>query len=158
MAIQEGELAPDFTLPDQDGRPVTLSDLRGRPVLVYFYPRDETPGCTTQAQGIRDAWAAFEAAGVAVLGISPDTVASHRAFCDAHDLPQTLLADPDHAVMERYGAWGEKVLYGRTSVGPIRSSVLLDADGVVVKVWRRAQAKAHADRALAAVRSLVGEG
>lgn len=155
MTIEPGQPAPDFTLPDQDGREVTLSTLRGAPVLLYFYPRDETPGCTVQAQHIRDAWEDFRAAGVTVLGISPDDVARHRAFCDNHDLPQTLLADPDHEVMEAYGAWGEKTLYGRTSVGPIRASVLLDADGVVVKVWRRAQAKSHAERALKAIAELL---
>jgi thioredoxin-dependent peroxiredoxin len=153
--IDAGDIAPDFTLPDQDGTPVTLSALRGSPVLLYFYPRDETPGCTTQAQGIRDRWDEFTSRGVVVLGISPDPVESHAAFCANHDLPHTLLADIDHAVMETYGAWGEKVLYGKTSVGVIRSSVLLDADGRVVKLWRRAQAKSHADRALKAIEELL---
>jgi peroxiredoxin Q/BCP len=156
MDLDVGDIAPDFSLPDQDGATVTLSGLRGSPVLVYFYPRDATPGCTTQAEGIRDRWRAFEERGVVVLGISPDTVASHAAFCADHDLPHRLLADPDRQVLSAYGAWGEKVLYGRTSVGVIRSSVLLDADGVVVKVWHRAQAANHADRALAAIDALLG--
>ena len=155
MNVDVGQEAPDFELPDQDGTPVRLSALRGQPVLLYFYPRDETPGCTIQAEHIRDAWADFTDAGVAVLGVSPDTVESHRSFCDNHDLPHTLLADVDHEVMEAYGAWGEKTLYGRTSVGVIRSSVLIDAQGVVVKVWRRAQAKAHAERALKAIGQLL---
>jgi thioredoxin-dependent peroxiredoxin len=155
VTIDVGDLAPDFTLPDADGAEVTLSGLRGQPVLIYFYPRDETPGCTTQAQGIRDEWSAFQERGVQVLGISPDSPESHAAFRSNHDLPHTLLADPDHAVMERYGAWGEKTLYGRTSVGVIRSSVLLDADGRVVKVWRKAQAKSHAERVLKAVDELL---
>lgn len=155
MALDVGQQAPDFTLPDQDDNPVTLSELRGAPVLVYFYPRDETPGCTAQAETIRDSWAAFEAAGVRVLGISPDTADSHRSFCDNHDLPQTLLADPDHEVMARWGAWGEKTLYGKTSVGAIRSTVLLDAEGTVVKVWRRAQAKRNTERALKAIDELL---
>lgn len=154
--LDVGQTAPDFTLPDQDGEDVTLSALRGTPVLLYFYPRDETPGCTTQACDIRDRWSEFEEHGIRVLGISPDTVASHASFRGNHDLPHTLLADPDHEVMERYGAWGEKVLYGRTSVGPIRSSVLLDADGTVLKVWKRAQAKKHAEQVLAAARTLLG--
>jgi thioredoxin-dependent peroxiredoxin len=149
-----GEEAPDFALPDQHGREVRLSALRGRPVLLYFYPQDGTPGCTVQARGIRDAWAAFADRGVAVLGISPDPVADHAAFCAAESLPQTLLSDPDHVVLERYGAWGEKVLYGRRSVGVIRSSVLLDAEGRVAKVWRRVQTASHADRVLAAVAAL----
>ncbi|MEE8600480.1 thioredoxin-dependent thiol peroxidase [Euzebya tangerina] len=155
MNITEGQSAPDFTLDDQDGQPLRLSSLKGSPVLIYFYPKDETPGCTTQARGIRDEWEAFTERGVIVLGVSPDDVASHREFCDNHDLPHTLLADPDHAVMEEYGAWGEKVLYGKTSVGVIRSSVLLDREGVVVKVWKRAQAKSHAERALKAIDALL---
>jgi peroxiredoxin Q/BCP len=155
VTLDVGDIAPDFTLPDQDGTPVTLSALRGSPVLLYFYPRDETPGCTTQATAIRDSWSAFEARGVTVIGISPDTVESHASFRANHDLPHILLADPDHRVMEAYGAWGEKVLYGRTSVGVIRSSVLLDADGVVVKTWRRVQARTHADRVLKAVDDLL---
>lgn len=155
MNVDAGQPAPDFTLPDQDGRDVSLSGLRGNAVLLYFYPRDETPGCTTQAQGIRDSWSAFSDAGVTVLGVSPDDSATHRAFCDNHDLPHTLLADTDHSVMETYGAWGEKVLYGKTSIGVIRSSVLIDADGTIVKVWRRAQAKAHAERALKAIGDLL---
>lgn len=155
MTIDVGDLAPDFTLPDAGGTPVTLSGLRGQPVLIYFYPRDETPGCTTQAQGIRDSWQEFEQRGVRVLGISPDTEESHAAFSANHDLPHTLLADVDHAVMEVYGAWGEKVLYGRTTVGVIRSSVLVDADGVVTKVWRRAHAASHAERVLTAIDQLL---
>ncbi|WP_370328329.1 thioredoxin-dependent thiol peroxidase [Euzebya sp.] len=156
MHIEVGDTAPDFTLPDAEGREVTLSDLRGQPVLVYFYPKDETPGCTTQAEGIRDAWDDFTERGVAVLGISPDDQASHAAFCANHDLPHTLLSDVDHAVMETYGAWGEKTLYGRTSVGVIRSSVLIAADGTVAKVWKRAQAKTHAAQALKAIDQMRG--
>ena len=153
--LEVGQLAPTFTLPDQDGNEVSLEALRGTPVLVYFYPRDETPGCTTQACDIRDRWGEFEDRGIRVLGISPDTVDSHAAFRANHDLPHTLLADPDHEVMEAYGAWGEKTLYGKTSVGPIRSSVLLDDEGRVLKVWKRAQAKKHAEQVLAAAESLL---
>lgn len=153
--LEPGQTAPDFTLPDQDGASVTLSGLRGQPVLVYFYPRDETPGCTTQACDIRDRWAEFEQHGIAVLGISPDTVESHAGFRANHDLPHTLLADPDHQVLEAYGAWGEKNLYGKVTVGVIRSSVLLDADGQVVKVWKRASAKKHAEQVLNAAPELL---
>ncbi|CAN5473114.1 thioredoxin-dependent thiol peroxidase [soil metagenome] len=155
MNIDVGDPAPDFSLPDQDGTDVALSDLRGTAVLLYFYPKDETPGCTTQAQDIRDRWADFEQRGVRVIGISPDTVDSHASFRANHDLPHTLLADVDHSVMSTYGAYGEKVLYGKTTVGVIRSSVLIDADGIVLKVWRRAQAESHAERVLKAIDELV---
>ena len=153
--LEPGQTAPDFTLPDQDGDDVTLSSLQGQPVLLYFYPRDETPGCTTQACDIRDRWAEFEDHGIRVLGISPDTVDSHASFRANHDLPHTLLADPDHQVMETYGAWGEKNMYGKVTVGVIRSSVLLDAEGTVLKVWKRASAKKHADQVLAAAQKLL---
>lgn len=153
--LEAGQTAPDFTLPDQDGNDVTLSALRGSPVLIYFYPRDETPGCTAQACDIRDRWAEFEALGVKVLGISPDSPDSHTKFRANHDLPHTLLADGDHAVMEAYGAWGEKVLYGKTSIGPIRSSVLIDAEGTILKVWKQVQAKAHAEQVLKAASDLL---
>ncbi|MEX2504962.1 MAG: thioredoxin-dependent thiol peroxidase [Egicoccus sp.] len=152
--LEAGQPAPDFTLPDQDGSAVTLSDLRGKPVVVYFYPRDNTPGCTAQACDIRDQWAEFEAAGAAVLGISPDTVESHAKFQGRYDLPHTLLADPDKRVMEPWGAWGEKTLYGKKSIGAIRSTVLVDADGNVAKVWKRVQARKHAEQVLAALAEL----
>lgn len=153
--IEAGEPAPDFTLPDQSGEDVTLSGLRGRPVVVYFYPRDDTPGCTTQACGIRDQWREFEEAGAVVLGISPDTVESHQRFAGKYDLPHRLLADPDRTVLERYGAYGEKVLYGRTTVGVIRSTFLVAPDGTVAKVWKRVQTKKHADQVLAALADLA---
>ncbi|MFA9444101.1 thioredoxin-dependent thiol peroxidase [Egicoccus sp. AB-alg6-2] len=152
--LEAGQPAPDFTLPDQDGNDVSLSQFRGQPVVVYFYPRDNTPGCTTQACDIRDQWAEFEAAGAAVLGISPDPVESHAKFRGKYDLPHTLLADPDKTVMEPWGAWGEKTLYGKKSVGVIRSTVLVDGDGNVAKVWKRVQAKKHAEQVLAALDTL----
>jgi thioredoxin-dependent peroxiredoxin len=153
--IEAGQPAPAFTLPDQEGRPVSLEDLRGRPVVIYFYPKDDTPGCTTQACGIRDQWAEFEAAGATVLGISPDTVESHARFAGKYDLPHTLLADPEREVLEAYGAYGEKVLYGKTTVGVIRSTFLVDAEGDVAKVWKRVQAKTHADQVLKALAELT---
>jgi thioredoxin-dependent peroxiredoxin len=153
--IEAGQPAPTFTLPDQEGRPVSLEDLRGRPVVIYFYPKDDTPGCTTQACGIRDQWAEFEDAGAAVLGISPDTVESHARFAGKYDLPHTLLADPEREVLEAYGAYGEKVLYGKTTVGVIRSTFLVDADGTVAKVWKRVQTKKHADQVLKALDELT---
>lgn len=152
--IEVGQPAPAFTLPDADGNEVSLASLRGRPVVVYFYPRDDTPGCTTQACGIRDHWSEFEAAGAVVLGVSPDTAASHAKFRAKHDLPHTLLSDVDHEVMAQWGAWGEKVLYGKKVVGVIRSTVLLDAEGNVAKHWKRVQTKTHADQVLTAIADL----
>jgi thioredoxin-dependent peroxiredoxin len=153
--LEPGQQAPTFTLPNQDGEQVSLEQLRGEPVLLYFYPKDETPGCTTQACDIRDRWSEFEEAGITVLGISPDTVESHASFRTNHDLPHTLLADPDREVLEAYDAWGEKTLYGKTTVGVIRSSVLIDGDGQVVKVWKRVQAKKHAEQVLKAADELL---
>lgn len=154
MNVTAGDTAPDFTLQDQDGDDVHLADLRGAPVVIYFYPKDDTPGCTTQACGIRDAWGKLQAAGAQVLGVSPDDVDSHRAFADKFDLPHRLLADTDHEVMETYGAWGEKKLYGKTVVGVKRSTVLVDADGTVAKVWKRATPKTHADDLLTTLAAL----
>jgi thioredoxin-dependent peroxiredoxin len=152
--LEPDQQAPDFTLPDQDGHEVTLSSLRGRPVVVYFYPKDDTPGCTTQACGIRDQWAEFEQAGAVVLGISPDDTASHARFREKYDLPHTLLADPEKRVMEPWGAWGTKNMYGRETVGVIRSTVLVDGEGRVAKVWKRVQTKQHADQVLKALADL----
>ena len=154
--LEPGQTAPDFTLPDQHGQKVSLSDFRGQPVVVYFYPKDDTPGCTTQACGIRDQWDEFREAGAAVIGISPDDVDSHERFVAKHDLPHVLLADPDREVMEPWGAWGTKNMYGKETVGVIRSTVLVDAEGVVAKVWKRVQAKKHADQVLKALAELDG--
>ncbi len=155
MSVEVGKKAPRFTLADERGTKVALTDLRGAPVLLYFYPRDETPGCTQQACDIRDRWDEFADAGIQVLGISPDAVDSHESFKAHHDLPHTLLSDPDHRVMEKYGAWGEKNLYGKKTVGVIRSSVLLDSEGRVVKHWKRVQAKKHAEQVLKAAGDLL---
>ncbi len=154
MNVTAGDPAPDFTLQDQDGNDVHLADLRGAPVVIYFYPKDDTPGCTTQACGIRDAWGELQDAGAQVLGVSPDDVDSHRSFADKFDLPHRLLADTDREVMETYGAWGEKTLYGKTVVGVKRSTVLVDAQGTVAKVWKRATPKTHADALLKALGDL----
>lgn len=137
MAIREGKPAPGFTLPDQDGNDVSLADYAGKHVIVYFYPRDETPGCTKEACGFRDLWGEIQAQGAVVLGVSPDSSASHRKFIDNHSLPFTLLADPDKKMMADYGAWGEKTMYGRKTTGTIRSTVWVGPDGNVVKHWRR---------------------
>jgi len=149
--IDAGDEAPDFTLPDQNGEPVSLSQLRGRTVVLYFYPKADTPGCTTQACGIRDRRADYEAAGVTVLGVSPDPVSAIKAFHDKRDLNFTLLADEDHAVAERYGVWGEKSMYGRTYMGVNRSTFIIDAAGRVVHVIPKASPKTHDDEVLEAL-------
>ncbi|MCS7006606.1 MAG: thioredoxin-dependent thiol peroxidase [Thermoleophilia bacterium] len=149
--VAEGEPAPDFTLPSDTGEPVTLSSFRGRPVVLYFYPRDDTPGCTRQACGIRDAWAEFERRGAVVLGVSPDSPARHVRFREKHGLPFTLLSDERHEVAERYGTWVEKRLYGKTSMGMERSTFVIAPDGTVAKVLRRVKPDTHADEVLAAL-------
>src|SRR4051812_46057103 len=146
--IEEGTTAPDFTLPDQDGEAVTLSALRGRPVVLYFYPKADTPGCTTQACGIRDHRADYEAAGAVVLGVSPDPVAAVKKFADKQSLNFRLLADEDHSVCDLYGVWVEKNKYGRTYWGARRSTFIIDADGTVTHVIPDASPKTHDDEAL----------
>jgi len=154
VTLTIGSVAPDFTLPDADGNEVTLSSFRGHPVVIYFYPKDDTSGCTTQACGIRDAWDDFREAGAAVLGVSPDSVDKHARFRAKYALPHVLLADPDKQVISRYGAWGRKKLYGREYDGVIRSTVLVDADGNVAAVWPKATPKTHAQDVLAAIAQL----
>lgn len=147
-----GSPAPDFSLTDDSGETVTLSKLKGTQVVVYFYPRDDTPGCTTQACGVRDAWDAFTAAGALVLGVSPDGEASHAKFKAKFELPFTLLSDADHAVAEQYGAWGEKSMYGKKYMGVIRSTVVIAADGTVKAIFPKVQPAAHAKLVLAALK------
>ena len=149
--INEGDQAPDFTLQSDAGTDVTLSSLRGRPVVLYFYPRDDTPGCTTQACGIRDAYGEFERAGAVVLGVSPDDESSHVKFREKYELPFTLLADTDHAVAERYGAWGEKKFAGKSYLGVKRSTFVIGEDGTVKKVMHNVKPATHADDVLAAL-------
>ncbi len=151
--IAEGQQAPDFELTTDAGETVKLSSLRGTPVVLYFYPKDDTPGCTTQACGIRDAYAEFEGAGAAVLGISPDTVAQHVKFKQKYDLPFTLLADPEHEVAERYGVWGEKQYMGKTFMGVRRSTFVIGPDGTVSKVLHDVKPARHADDVLAVLRA-----
>jgi thioredoxin-dependent peroxiredoxin len=149
--IPIGEQAPDFQLPDHNGNAVRLSELRGQPVVLFFYPKANTPGCTTQACGIRDHRADYEAAGVTVLGVSPDPVSAVKRFHDGQDLNFRLLADEDHAVAEQYGTWGEKSMYGRKYMGVSRSTFLIDADGVVRHVIPKASPKTHDDVVLKAL-------
>jgi peroxiredoxin Q/BCP len=153
MALAEGKAAPAFTLADTDGRKVSLKDFAGRDVILYFYPRDDTPGCTKEACGFRDAWDEIGDLGVVVLGVSPDSGASHRKFIDKYRLPFTLLSDPDRSVMEKYGAFGEKMMYGKKTKGVIRSTVWIGPDGKVRKHWARvADAAKHPEQVLAALR------
>jgi thioredoxin-dependent peroxiredoxin len=154
--IEPGEPAPDFALESDSGETIRLSDLRGGPVVVYFYPKDETSGCTTQAGDIRDNWGEFEKAGATVLGISPDSAQSHAGFRSNHKLPFPLLVDSDHAVAEAYGAWGEKKNYGRTYMGIIRSGFVVDADGNLAAVKRNVKAAKHREWALAELGRLAG--
>ena len=137
MAIEEGKAAPAFTLNDADGNAISLNDFKGKNVVVYFYPRDDTPGCTKEACGFRDHWQDIQDADTVVLGISPDSEASHQKFRDKYELPFTLLADPDREVMTEYDAYGEKMMYGKKRMGVIRSTVWVGPDGNVVKHWRR---------------------
>jgi len=154
MAIIEGKAAPAFTLTDQDGRKVTLADLAGRDVILYFYPRDDTPGCTKEACGFRDAWKELVKSKVAVLGVSADGAASHQKFIAKYKLPFPLLSDPDRTVMKKYGAYGEKTMYGKTTMGVIRSTVWIGPDGKVRKHWARvANAAEHPERVLEALRA-----
>jgi len=147
--VEEGKPAPEFELTSDSGESVALASLRGRPVVLYFYPKDDTPGCAAQACGIRDAWGEFERAGAVVLGVSPDGEASHAKFKEKYGLPFPLLADPDHRVSEQYGVWGEKKMFGKTYMGVERSTFVIDADGQVAKVMRKVKPDTHADDVLA---------
>ena len=149
--VEEGKEAPDFDLASDTGERVRLSDLRGRPVVLYFYPKDDTPGCTRQACSFRDAYDEFEERGAVVLGVSPDTESSHASFKAKHELPFTLLADPDHEVAERYGVWVEKTSYGKTSMGIKRSTFVIDEDGKVAKAMLGVKPDGHADLVLSAL-------
>ena len=152
--VEEGESAPDFTLRADDGNEVRLSALRGQPVVLYFYPKDDTPGCTREACAFRDRRSELAALGAAVLGVSPDDVASHGKFRDKHSLNFPLLADPDHQVAEAYGAWREKNLYGKKALGVQRSTFLIDDAGKVRKVWKKVSVAGHDEEVLAALAAL----
>ena len=150
--IEEGARAPAFNLKDQAGKPVKLSDFTGKQVVLYFYPKDNTSGCTVEACSFRDEHRKLQKAGAVVLGVSPDGEKSHQKFISKYDLPFPLLVDSDHAVAEKYGAWGEKSLYGRKYMGIIRSTFLIAPDGKVKKVWPKVKVSGHAEEVLEAVK------
>src|SRR5579883_769888 len=154
--IEVGKKAPAFTLESSDGGKVKLSDHAGKIVVLYFYPRDNTPGCTLEAEGFRDAVPALQAAGAVVLGISKDSIASHCKFRDKYKLTFPLLTDADGKVMEAYGAWGDKVMYGKKLKGIIRSTVLVGSDGKVKRHWPKVSVKGHVAEVVAAVQALAG--
>ncbi len=149
--VAEGEAAPDFTLTSDSGEAVTLSSFRGRPTILLFYPKDDTPGCTVQACGIRDSWGEFERRGAVVLGVSPDGVSSHVRFKQKYGLPFPLLADTGHEVAEAYGVWVEKSMLGKTYMGIERSTFVIAPDGTVAKVMRKVKPDEHTDDVLAAL-------
>ena len=150
---QTGEMAPDFTLPTNGGGEVTLSALKPAKVVVYFYPRDDTPGCTTEALEFTARIAEFDAAGAKVIGISKDTVAKHDKFAAKHDLGVILASDAESDTCERYGVWVEKSMYGKTSMGIERATFLIDGEGRIARVWRKVKAKGHASEVLEALRN-----
>ena len=153
--IEEGKKAPAFTLNADDGSKVKLSELKGNPVVLYFYPRDDTPGCTKEACAFRDRQDEIKALGAQVFGISPDTVESHVKFRDKFSLNFPLLADPDHAMADKYGAWREKNMYGKKSMGIQRSTYLIDADGKVAKLWKRVKVEGHDQQVIDALKELA---
>jgi peroxiredoxin Q/BCP len=152
--IKEGQKAPEFSLPSSEGGEVSLKSLKGKPVVLYFYPKDDTPGCTREACAFRDAKAAMRKTGAVVLGVSPDSLAAHDKFTAKYKLNFPLLSDPDKAVAKKYGAFGEKLLYGKKVVGMIRSTFVIDAAGVVRKVFPRVKVDGHDAKVLAALQEL----
>ena len=149
--LQEGIQAPNFTLEADDGQTVSLADYRSRNVVLYFYPKDDTPGCTTEACNFRDDYSEIAAAGAIVVGVSPDPVKSHVTFKGKYSLPFPLLSDPDHKVAELYGAWGEKKMYGKSYMGIIRSTLIIDREGKIAKVFPKVSPKDHSQEVLAAL-------
>ena len=154
--LSEGDQAPDFTLPDQSGEAVTLSALRGQTVVLYFYPRADTPGCTTQACGVRDHAADYEGIDARVIGISPDPVTAVSKFADKYELGFTLVADEDHAVADAYGTWGEKSMYGKTYMGVQRATFIIDPEGRIARVFPKVSPKTHDDVVLEALAEMAG--
>jgi len=154
MSVTVGKNAPKFSIPDSEGNTVSLGDLKGSPIVLYFYPKDDTSGCTAEACDFRDNMARLKKDGVHVLGVSPDSATSHEKFREKYDLPFPLLVDADHAVAETYGAWGQKSMYGRTYEGIIRSTFLIDGEGVVRRAWNKVRVKGHVDEVLEALEEI----
>ena len=154
MALSVGDQAPNFTLPDQEGQEHTLSAYKGSPVVLYFYPKDHTSGCTTEACGFRDDYSAYQEAGVTILGVSPDSPKTHTNFISKHDLPFTLLADTEREVLKLYGAWGLKKMYGREYEGVLRTTFLIGADGKIAKIYEKVKPAAHSAEILADLKEL----
>lgn len=154
MPLPSGTLAPDFILPDENGVPRRLSEFRGQPLVLYFYPKDDTPGCTVEACGFRDDYTEYLRAGILVIGISPDSPASHARFKQKHRLPFSLLADEDHKVCEQYGVWGKKRFMGRNYEGVLRTTFVIDRQGQIVKVFEDVRPAEHSAEVLAAIREL----
>ena len=152
---QPGTPAPDFTAPTDTGESLSLTSLRGKPVVLYFYPKDDTPGCTTQACGLRDAFPRFEGVDAVVLGVSPDDVKSHQKFRKKFDLPFTLIADTDHAIAESYGVWQEKSMFGNTYMGNARTTFVIDRDGRIARVFEKVKPEAHTEQVLEALSGLA---
>jgi len=153
--LAESQPAPDFSLPDQDGKPVSLSQYRGAPVVLYFYPKDDTPGCTKEACAFRDARADYEALGAKVIGVSPDSPNSHRKFASKYELPFLLLADEEKTVCQEYGVWKEKKMYGKTSMGVERTTVVIDAEGNVRRIFPKVKVDGHSEQVLETLRELA---
>jgi peroxiredoxin Q/BCP len=153
--VEVGQPAPDFTLQNQHGQEITLSAFRGKPVVLYFYPKDDTPGCTTEACAFRDARSDYEKVGAKVIGVSPDTVKSHLKFVEKHQLPFTLVADTEKSVCESYGVWQEKSMYGKKSMGVVRSTFVIDGKGVIRQVFPKVKVDGHSDAVLAAIQALT---
>lgn len=150
--LQVGDAAPDFTATDGNGHPISLSGLRGKRVVLYFYPKDMTPGCTQEACDFRDRYAELQAAGAVLLGVSPDSGKSHARFAEKYALPFPLLSDEDHRIAISYGVWKEKSMYGKTYMGIERSTFLIDAEGRIARIWPKVKVAGHGDEVLAAIR------
>ncbi|MEX6507931.1 peroxiredoxin [Jiella sp. M17.18] len=156
MTISPGTPCPDFSLPDESGKTATLADFNGKPFVLYFYPKDDTSGCTREAVDFSGLRSEFDAIGVPVLGVSPDSVAKHRKFCDKHDLTVRLLADEEKTLIGAFGVWVEKSMYGRKYMGVDRTTALVAADGTVARVWEKVKVPGHAEEVLKAAREVAG--
>lgn len=148
IQLKTGDQAPDFSGKDQNGKNVSLKDFRGKKVVLYFYPKDFTPGCTTEACNLRDNYTDLQEAGMEVIGVSPDDEESHKKFEEKHQLPFTLLADPDKKIIEKYGVWGEKNLYGKKSMGILRTTFLIDEQGIIYKIFKKPKTAIHSEEIL----------